>query len=491
VTERVVLSVIVVAAVARVLFFAAAFPLFNNLDELAHIDLVIKRAAGLPSAYDEPYAMATREIAFVYATGIATNGRQVVIYRSPEYTLPLSTAETPAPVWMMPVEVRRVIAPTALASWPARNHEAYEPPLYYVLASWWARLGALLGLREARLVYWIRFMDALIVGTLVVLAAAYARTYDSTSQALRLGLPLLVAAIPQDAFYSVTNDALSPLVGGLAIYRGLRLAGGEMIRVRDAALVGGLIGLALLTKLTNVLVIAMVPLLVGLSWRRSIGDVGRLVGGLAAGAAPLVLWQTTAGAAASRAGGKAALAGWSYRPLAQLSEHPILTVQGAATFLHGLLSTLWRGELAWHRVPLAMPAMDAVYSLSSLALVAAAVVRLRVESRPAPRRATLVSLAAFMTGVLILAGLSLIFDFGESAYPSRALPYFAYGRLIGAALLPFAALYVYGLEAVLSRTLLRGRELTVIAVLIGLATLTELVLSIEPIASPYNWFHLP
>jgi hypothetical protein len=59
-----VVVAVVVAAVLKVLFFVAVFPLFNNVDEVAHIDLVIKRDMGLPIAAGQPYAMLTRDLIF-------------------------------------------------------------------------------------------------------------------------------------------------------------------------------------------------------------------------------------------------------------------------------------------------------------------------------------------------------------------------------------------------------------------------------------------
>lgn len=126
----------------------------------------------------------------------------------------------------------------------------------------------------------------------------------------------------------------------------------------------------------------------------------------------------------------------------------------------------------------------------SLALLGAAGVRLLREQRPRARGAVLLSLAVFGTGVLMLGGLSMSFEFGDFHYPSRAAPFFVSGRLIGAALLAFAALFVYGLEGLLSRTRLRGHEALVVLAFASVVTLTEITLSIEAIRSPYNWFHL-
>lgn len=478
----------------RTLFFLGAFPLFNNVDEAFHIDLVIKRTMGLPIRPHEPIGEATRDLELRYATGLGVHGREVRFYWSPEYADPrLPEGVATLPFWKASATVQSAFEARAKAMWPTGpNHQAFEPPLYYAIAACWARLGRALGFGEASLLYWVRAMDAVIVGGLVLLAAAFGRLCDPASRAFRLGMPLLVAAIPQKALYSITNDALSPLVGGLAACAGLRLLVSERARARDALAGGVAIGLGILTKLTNVLLIAMLPLIVAFRFRRDgLAGAGRAAGFLVGGIAlPVVLWRIVAGPSAFQPGAKAAALGWTYRPLAELIDHPILTASGAWFFVSQLLTTFWRGELIWHGVPLALPVMDWVYVILSLALLGAAGLRLLREPRPPVRSAMLLSLVVFGTGVLMLGGLSMSFEFGSSYYPSRATPYFVSGRLIGAALLPFAALFVYGLEGLLSRTGLRGREVVVVLAFATVVTVTELTLASEAIRSPYNWFHL-
>ncbi len=489
------LGILIVVAAARVLFFAVAFPLFNDVDEVAHIDLVLKYDMGLPTGLDEPYATATRNLALRYGTGLGFDGGVLRLYWSPGYMdPPLPTGGMPLPFWMAPAGVQRSFEAEANAVWSTRrNHEAGEPPLYYVIAAQWAKLGRVLGFADARLLYWIRGMDVLIVALLVVLAAAFGRVCDPTSAALAVGLPLLIAAFPQKAFYSITNDALSPLVGGLAVYYGLRVLTADAARSRDALLAGLMIGLAIMTKLSNLFLVVLIPWIVAVHVRRKgIAPAGRsAVWLLGAMAVPLAVWRIASGPLGFRTGDKAAALGWGYRPLAELSEHPILTVRGAWAFLSQLLVTFWRGEVSWHGVPLALSGMDALYGTASLLLLGAAAIRLFREPRPTPRRAVLACLAVFGAGVFMLAGFSMAFTFGDSGYPSRTSPFFWSGRLIGAALLPFAAVFVYGLEAVLARTTLRGHESLVVLNLAVLATVTELMLSFEAIGSLYNGFHLP
>ena len=497
VSDRTVIVAVALAAVVRVLFLALAFPLFNDVDEVAHVDLVLKRDMGVPIAADQPYAAATRDLIFRYGYGVgfAGDGREIRLYLSPEYIDPVpESGAPPIPVWLAPVAVQKAVEPAAQAIWSTRrNHEATEPPLYYVIAAGWARIGQRLGLGEARLLYWVRALDAAIVGLLVIVAAAFGRLCDPASRPLRIGLPMLVAAFPQHVFYSVTNDVLSPLLGGLAVYAGLRVLVSARLRGQDAVLAGLMVALAMATKLTNMFLIAMIPVIVAVRFRRAgILDATRTAGWMMLGLAlPLAVWRIIAGPAAFRASDKAAALGWTYRPLAELLDHPMFTLHGSWHFLSQLLKTFWRGEVNWHGVSLAPAALDAVFVAVSLLLLGAAAIRLVREPGSERQRAMLVNLLVVAAGVGMLAVLSLIFDFGTFSYPSRELPFFTSGRLIGAALLPFMALLVYGLDALIARTALRGHGVLILTDLALMLVLVQLVLSIGAISSPYNWFHLP
>jgi hypothetical protein len=124
---------------------------------------------------------------------------------------------------------------------------------------------------------------------------------------------------------------------------------------------------------------------------------------------------------------------------------------------------------------------------------AAAVVALVVNRRwrPSSERAVLwLSLATFLLSLLFLVGLSVAYDFGACFYPSRAHPFLSSGRLALAALLPFVALYLRGLE-----TLFPGRRTAplrwaLLIAVVALMTVSEIELSFPALHSAYNWFHL-
>jgi hypothetical protein len=90
--------------------------------------------------------------------------------------------------------------------------------------------------------------------------------------------------------------------------------------------------------------------------------------------------------------------------------------------------------------------------------------------------------------VLFLAFVSLQFDFGACINPSRERPYFFQGRLMAGAMVPFATLYVYGLNR-----LLRARPALVLATIVAIAiaiSTSEFLANRVAFSSAYNWFHM-
>ena len=102
--------------------------------------------------------------------------------------------------------------------------------------------------------------------------------------------------------------------------------------------------------------------------------------------------------------------------------------------------------------------------------------------------------SAVLSGVAILIWLSLLFHFPERANPSADFPYFVEGRLIAGVLVPFALLYVRGIEVATSRLppAWRGRAgLAALVAVLALASVSELQLVRPVLRSAYNGFHLP
>jgi hypothetical protein len=96
--------------------------------------------------------------------------------------------------------------------------------------------------------------------------------------------------------------------------------------------------------------------------------------------------------------------------------------------------------------------------------------------------------------VAILAWLSLRFSYGATTNPSLARPWFANGRLISGALVPFALLFVRGIERGAAALPERAREpgaWAALAAILAVMSVSEGLLAAPVFGSPYNWFHLP
>lgn len=202
--ERRWIAAFCLAAAARVFLFSAAFPFFNNVDEKAHVDMVVKFARGhWPSRPLEHFDPGS--------------ARLFLLYDSHEY---LDT-RTPSPIdmdflplWTTPAFADEVLSKGVPVLAQENNHEVNSPPVYYAVAGAWYDLGRALGLPEGQQLYWIRFLNVPVVVLLVVCAYVFCRDCFPGRTDLRLGVPALVAFIPQDLFYSVNSDVLSPLLNG-------------------------------------------------------------------------------------------------------------------------------------------------------------------------------------------------------------------------------------------------------------------------------------
>jgi hypothetical protein len=315
-------------------------------------------------------------------------------------------------------------------------------------------------------------------------------------------MPLLVAFLPQDALYSINNDVLVPLVGGAALLGLFVVARGAAPRgLAFHAGVGLLVSAAVLVKVTSLplLLVAVVAATIAVrraepasraaAWRRTLALA------LAAGL-PLLAWgarNVALGGDPTGSAVKAALLGWTPKTAATVLDHPILTAGGFATFWHGTLASFWRGEFTWGLERIASAGWDRFYAVSSALLPLAAVVTLVFRRRavaPEARLALWLSALAFLSALVFLAALSMAYDFGACFYPSRGHPYLTSGRLALAALLPFAALYLKGFEALLPWPGAARLRWALLITLVALMTFSELALSREALRSAYNWFHL-
>ena len=477
-------------AAVRVLLFSAAFPFFNNVDERRHFDLVIKYAEGHVPRSAELISPATLPYLSRYA--------------SPEF---LSAPEDfeggyYGPMWKRPAEeVAPTIARIEEIWGRTPNQESSQPPLYYVLAAAWFHMGQWVGMKDGSALYWVRCLNVILVATLVWLAYVAARMIFPDQVALRLGIPLLIASIPQDAFYGIDNDVLSPIWFGLTLICLLRWVRCNPPTIGLGIATGLCIAATYLTKLSNLPLILVATGV--LAWwcleqarcgklRSAIPALCALVACAAIPSIAWMLWMKSHFGDFTGAASKAQLLGWTAKPFSEWWSHPIFSASGSWIFLSELIASFWRGEFMWHARTIGFAGMDLFYVLSSVGFVLIAISSLlRKGARnlsETQRRALWIAAVCFVTTALFLAFLSLQFDFGACINPSRERPYFFQGRLMAGAMIPFAALYVYGLNR-----LFRATPPLVLATIVAIAiaiSASEFLANRVAFSSAYNWFHM-
>jgi hypothetical protein len=180
---------------------------------------------------------------------------------------------------------------------------------------------------------------------------------------------------------------------------------------------------------------------------------------------------------------------WTPLPFDQMLEHPIFTLDGAIFYWQELMAHYYRGEFTWHGEPMAYPWLDGFMVWSSLLFVVVALAAFLRRGRPG-RGAIVTCFVLFAASVATLIGASIRYDFGDWLCPSRTYPYFAAGRLIFGTVVPFAMLYVAGLDVLLSRLRLARFRWIALAGLCFVLFQTELVLMTPALAAKCNLLHL-
>jgi hypothetical protein len=203
-SERAVILLLCLVAAIRVLVYSAAFPFFSNIDENLHFDLITQYSRGQFPRTAEPLKDETVN--------------WIVPYASPEF---LSRPEQfpggkiPEPLWkQIGPHVGEEIAATRAAWSREINFESSQPPLYYMVAGLWWWIGKRIGFAGLQSLYWIRFLNVALIALVVWLGYVIARTIAPDRAELRIGVPLLLAFIPQNVFYAMNNDVLSPVCCG-------------------------------------------------------------------------------------------------------------------------------------------------------------------------------------------------------------------------------------------------------------------------------------
>src|SRR5262249_45063598 len=424
-------------------------------------------------------------------------------YASPEF---LQTpdqfphAQFPPPLWKQSAaEAARIIEVTKAAWEKEINWESSQPPLYYAFAGFWWRVGQYIGLTQIESLYWIRFLNCLLVSMLVWLGYVIARTVGLEHLGLSVGVPLLLAFMPQDVLYVLSNDVLSPVCFGVLFICVLQWLRAESPSLLLGAMTGLAIAATYLTKLSNLplLIVAIIAIVVKwlqmLRQQSGVETFAFILTILCAGV-PIggwMLWSKLHFGDVTGSTTAISLLTWTSKPLADSWHHPIFSPQGLWTFWSEVIARFWRGELMWQNRELGWRVADEFYAISSLLLLCAAVIGIRQHNMLSTfqRQALFLSALPSIPALAFLALLSVRFDFGECIYPSRAHPYLTSGRLISGALIPFALLYVYGIGCLLRRV---GpvASIIVVAGIMAFATVSEIFINRAVFASEHNWFHL-
>jgi hypothetical protein len=489
--ERALVFLLCCLAAAHVFVFSAAFPFFNNVDEQIHFDLAVKWSQGHVLRALEP--VSTEAVHYI------------VLYGSPEYVgIPSNSpdGQFAPPPWKQPLEKVRPALIAKTAAWrTVTNYEASQPPLYYTLAGLWWHLGKVCGFHDGFLLYWVRFLNVFFVMALVWLGFVAARMVFLENLFLRLGVPALLAFLPQTAFYSIQNDVLSPLCFGAAFILLVRWLQAELPGVSLGMFTGLALAATFLTKISNVPLLAVSGVAVLLkTWQLLRAEKLRaakpaiLSLAICAGL-PMVLWLAWCKIAFGDFTGSEAkiqFLGWTHKPFAEWWHHPIFTLHGFWVFLSGNLATLWQGEILWHRKPLAFPTVDLFYAILSIGLILLTLVAL--SRRPAVTTTSQSQALWFafgcLTATLAFFGfLSIIYDFQDCFYPSRMHPYFTSGRLLLGALIPFLLLFVFGLDRALSGFGASAKFFTLAGLILFMLT-SEVMIDWPIFANSYNWFHM-
>ena len=486
--ERLLILLLGIAAGLRVFVYSAGFPFFSNIDEDLHFDLVTQYSNGqLPRSF-APLQDETLN--------------WIVPYASPEFLVSperFPHRRFPAPLWKKTgPSVGEEIAVTR-AAWSSEiNFESSQPPLYYVVASLWWRMGKTLGAVGIQRLYWVRFLNVLLIALVVWLGYATARMVGPDRMDLRIGVPLLLAFIPQNVFYAMNNDVLSPICVGalfLCVLQWVRAATPSIWR---GALTGLAIAAAYLTKVSNspAIVVALAVVIVRLS--QMIRQKGRnafpaLAALLLVAAIPIagwMAWEKFHFGDLTGSNGKTALLDWTRKPFTDWWQHPIFTLRGLCIFWSDLIGSFWRGEGNWHNQPFNWGLIDKFYAISPLIVLATGIIGLRKHAGLSAfeRQGIGIAILMFAAGVAFLGLLSIRFDFGTCVNPSREHPYFTSGRLLSGTLIPFALIYVHGFSCALRRA---GPTLTLIvfAGILMLVTASEISINRVVFLSEHNWFH--
>lgn len=496
--EITIIVVLCTLAAVRIAVNCAGYPFFNNVDEQAHFEMVYRFAYGQAPHGIQQYSHDA--------------GRLIAIYNSPEYfhTPDESTqAGLVAPPWWKPHPEQNPVVQilvgifdgTVATSVGKRNHEHMQPPAYYMVAGPWYRLGKAIGLNDLMAIYWIRLLNVIAFTLIVWFSYVFVKRTYPERKYLHFGVPALLAFLPQDVYYSITNDIATPLFFGAAFYNLIVIYGPKARSYAFYVGTGLCVGLSVLTKTSAFPIAILMFVVAALKLRDCLregthrAELPRLLAMGAAAALPVAIWfgynhhfigTFTANPQYIE------LTGWRVKSFSEMWDHPILTAAGFWQFWFATLASYWRGEIVWLKNVLAWRGCDMFYAISSAVFPFAFVVSIwqyRTKRAKMVMFADVLSVAAFALSIGMLMAMSMRYDFGMWQSPSREFPYFAGGRLISGTLIPFCAVYLMGMSKLLSSVGLKRWRGPALAAIVILMIVSETLLSAPVFGSRWNFFH--
>lgn len=467
-------------AAVRIALGSLVYPAFNQVDEVFHYDRVMRAAEGAPVRGVVPLRPATAAIAARYGTWEYLNAPAVVVAAG-EDAGPRSILAT--------ASGRGLVARRAADFARLENRESFEPPAYYAIAGWWARVGRSLGCDAAGGLFWLRLLNIPLFVAAMIAARAAALACFPDRPAIAGSSLLLLAPFANEVYYGINNDIPMAALIGWGWWAVTVDSGGGRSTITRRVLGGTLLGVAALTKGLAVPAagaLLAVPVIASITDRRRRFSSGPWV----APATVAVVWLgyssiqwLTPGPAVGYSD-KAAWIGWTLRPPAAWPDHPLFTVAGAWSFIADLAKSFWLGPLTWHGELTRFAWLDGIAIATGLAGLAGVLAGGFLRRMPA-QTAIVAGGAAVAAGIGAMAWVSIRYDPGMGA----GWVMMSSGRYQLAALVPAAVLGAAGLDA-LGRRVGTPRLGAAWCAGFGLLMLAhELAMIARAWPSAFNWFH--
>jgi hypothetical protein len=488
--ERRFIYLLCVLAMIRIFLFNAAYPMFNPIDELQHFDTIIKHAKGeiYNSAninhFVDPWSAKVR-----------------LLYASPEYMGKVTDNISPA-YRNMDNYTADTIAENSFRS--LTNFEIHSPPIYYLIAAQWYKIGNRIISNDGFLLYWLRFLNVIFYGFFILLSYRFCKAIYPENKHIRIGVATILTVFPNDVFYTLNSDVISPIFCLLALYMLFQIIKHDH-NIFYYAITGFAISSTILVKLTNMPTYVLSAFLILIIIYQAIKvnklktNLWHFIALISCSLIPVMLWM---GCNLYYLGDMTGTADkLEYLTITKKSfpewfNHPIFRLEGlfsTAKHFNILIDSFWHGEIFWGMRSTAPYLADIFYTITSILFITAAFVKLYAEMKTQFSSKYLYRLSFFILLILsigYLIFLSIQFDFGQCYSPSRADPFFDKGRLIIGCLVPFLILYLEGLLFILDKLKFKTSFFVYIGTICIIILIFSSISSYDIFKSKFNWYHM-